>query len=400
MKCLPSIFVRWLAPFLLLLSLLLGAASAQAGPNGAAVVAEISRRGDLAAAAYDPSNRLATAAEISSLYFEVFEGAGMELDLGIRSPSIKTELEVLFGLANGKAIRGVPTDEFNRSWQDLRGKLLEAAALYEHADEEGFMPVFIKSLLILLREGTEAMLVVGALAAYLRRAGGADRLWVIYAGVGIAIPLSLLTGWALISILQAAGISRAVIEGLTMILAATVLCFVSFWLFSKGEARRWQAWISGQIDSALSKGSLLTLGGASFLAVYREGAETVLFYHALASGSEGQSGAIMAGIVVAALILLAGFLVFRLIAMRIPYHTFFGATAVLLYGLAIVFMGQGIVELQAVGRLGSFHLPGVPQISWLGMAPTLQGTATQAAMALLPLLAWGWLKLRPVRAPT
>lgn len=389
-----SIVLNFMA---LLLALLLPALAppANAATDGAAVVEQMNRRGDAAIAAYDPANRLATAAVFSSLYFDVFEGAGMELDLGIKSPRLKNDLEMLFGLVNGQAMRGVPAAELEHAWRDLRAKLSEAATLYDQAPDDGFWAVFAKSLVILLREGSEAMLVVGALAAYLRRAGGADRVWVLYAGAGIAVPLSLLTGWALTGVLQAAGTSRAVIEGITMLLAAAVLFYVSFWLFSKSEAQRWQAWIAGQIDSALSQGSLLTLGGAACLAVYREGAETVLFYHALAAGSAGQGSAIAAGIAAAAGLLLAAYLMLRQLALRLPYHLFFSATAALLYGLAIVFMGQGIIELQASGNLGSFPLPGVPHVSWLGLAPTAQGLGAQAAMLLLPALAW--LASRPRR---
>lgn len=394
----PAYPFKRFAPFWLAFHLLILAATAQAATDGAAVVAEISRRGDAAVAAYDPASRLTTAAELSSLYFDVFEGAGMELDLGMKAPGLKSELEVLFGLANGQAMRGVPAGELDASWRQLRGKLQEAGALYGTPEAGGFAPVFVKALLILLREGSEAMLVVGALAAYLRRAGGADRVWVLYAGVGIAIPLSLLTGWALTGVLQAAGTSRAVLEGIAMLLAAAMLFYVSFWLFSKREAQRWQAWIGGQIDSALSRGSLLTLGGAACLAVYREGAETVLFYHALAGSAAGQDGAIAAGVGAAAAILLAAYFALRHLALRLPYRLFFGGTAVLLYGLAIVFMGQGIVELQAAGHLGSLHLPGAPHIPWLGVAPTVQGVVAQGSMLLLPALAWGWLKRRPARA--
>lgn len=379
---------------LLFLALLCLAPSAFAATDGKAVVADITRRGDAAVAAYTPDKHLATGAEFSKLYFDVFEGAGMELDLGIKAPSLKTEIEVLFGLVNCNAMRGVPQPELDASWQKLRTSLTNAAELYGRADESGFWPVFVQSLLILVREGAEAMLVVAALAAYLRRAGAADRLWVIYAGAGIAVPFSLLTGWALTGVLQAAGTSRAVIEGITMIFASIVLCYVGFWLFSKSEAKRWQAWIAGQIDSALSSGSLLTLGGASCLAVYREGAETVLFYHALATGAAGQGAAIGAGIVAAIVLLVAGVFVFRLAAMRIPYHLFFGATGVLLYGMAIVFMGQGIVELQAAGHIGSYHLPIVPQVSWLGLAPSIQVVGAQGTMLLMPTFAWLWLRLK------
>ncbi len=383
---------------LLLPILLLGMTPANAATDGAAVAAEISRRGDAAVASYDPTNRLPTATEFSNLYFEVFEGAGMELDLGLKSPGLKSELEVLFGIVNGKAMRGVPPEDLQASWLELRSKLQEAGALYGQQEADGFLPVFLKALLILLREGVEAMLVVGALAAYLRRAGGADRLWVLYLGVGIAIPLSLLTGWALTGALQAAGTSRAVLEGITMVAAAAVLFYVSFWLFSKSEGQRWQAWIAGQIDSALSQGSLLALAGAAGLAVYREGAETVLFYHALAAGSPGHGAAITAGIGAASALLLFVFLALRDLSLRLPFRFFFAGTAVLLYGLAIVFMGQGIIELQASGHLGSRHLPWIPQIPWLGLSPTLLGVAAQGGMLLLPAVVWAWSR-RPGSLP-
>lgn len=389
-----SLFRSILTSCLTLLVLLCLQTNTHAATDGAAVVAEISRRGDAALRNYDPANRLPTASEFSSLYFEIFEGAGMELDLGLKSPGLKTELEILFGIVNGNAMRGVPPEDLNASWLELRGKLQEASALYGQEEAGGFLPVFFQSLLILLREGVEAMLVVGALAAYLRRAGGADRIWVLYVGVGIAIPLSLLTGWALTGVLQAAGTSRAVLEGITMLVAAAVLFYVSFWLFSKREAQRWQAWIAGQIDSALSRGSLLTLGGAACLAVYREGAETVLFYHALALGSTGHSGAIAAGIGAASAILLFIYLALRHLSMRLPFPLFFGGTAVMLYGLAIIFMGQGIIELQASGMMGSQHLPWIPQIPWLGVSPTLQGVTAQGCMLLLPLLFRAWIKGR------
>lgn len=363
-----------------------------AATDGAAVVAEISQRGDAAQKNYDPANRLATASEFSSLYFDVFEGAGMELDLGLKSPGLKSEIEVLFGVVNSKAMRGAPADDLGASWQQLRGKMQEAAKLYGKAEADGFMPAFIKSLLILVREGVEAMLVVGALAAYLRRAGGADRLWVLHTGVGIAIVLSLLTGWALTGALQVAGASRGVLEGFTMLLAAAMLFYVSFWLFSKREAQRWQAWIAGQIESAVTQGSTVALGGAACLAVYREGAETVLFYHALLAGEPGNGGAITAGIGAACALLLVFYLVLRHLSLRLPFQFFFTGTAVLLYGMAIVFMGQGISELQASGHLTSTHLPWAPHISWLGVSPTLQGIGAQCAMLLPLTFAWLWQK--------
>lgn len=370
---------------------------AVAATDGKAVVAEIQHRGDNAVAAYSPDNKLVTATEFSQLYFDVFEGAGMELDLGIKSPELKTDIEILFGLVNGKAMRGVPRHELKATWLQLRDRLQDASVLYAREEAGTFLPVFIQSLLILLREGAEAMLVVAALSAYLRRAGGADRVWVIYVGAMVAIPLAFMTVWALTGVLQASGTSRAVIEGGTMIFAACMLCYVSFWLFSKREARRWQSWVAGQMSTALSGGSLLALAGTSCLAVYREGAETVLFYQALSSAGAGQGYAIASGIAAATALLVIGVLVFRVMTMRIPYHLFFSVTAAMLYAMAVIFMGQGIIELQAIGYLGALHLPGIPQISWLGLAPTAQGAGMQGIILLLPVLAWLYMRRRTVR---
>lgn len=376
--------VRLFASLALLLCTLPGFAAV----DGAAVSAEIVRRGDAAVAAYDPAKSLLTASEFSSLYFEVFEAAGMELDLGIRAPGLKSELEVLFGAVNGKAMRGVPAPELAATWHSLRDKLNEAGTLYGHGESASFVPVALKSALILLREGVEAMLIVGALAAYMRRAGAADRIWILHAGVVIAIPLSLLTGWALTGALQATGASRPVIEGMTMLLAAGVLFYVGFWLFSRREGQRWQAWIAGQIDSALSRGSAFALGAAACLAVYREGAETVLFYHALFAGSPEQGGAIMTGIGVAIALLLLVYLAIQHLSVRIPYKPFFTATAILVYGLGIVFLGQGIIELQASGMLPTTTLNNAPQIAWLGISPTTQSLGAQGLLLLVPLAVW------------
>ncbi len=372
--------------------LLLAPRLSLAATDGAAVAATLIARGDQAVAQYQPEHGLATASVFSSLYFEVFEGQGMELDLGMRAPALKTELELLFGSVNSQAMAGQPRAQVQASWGQLRAKLEQASALYGEPQAAGFAPMLLKAVLILVREGTEAMLVVGALAAYLRRAGGADRIWVLHAGVGAAVLLSLVTGWALGGVLQAVAASRTVIEGLSLLLAAAVLFYVSFWLFSKSEARRWQAWIAHQLDSALSSGSLAALALAAFLAVYREGAETVLFYHALYASEPNQLGALLAGLALGAGVLALIYLLYRHTALKLPMHLFFGATAALLYTMAVVFLGQAVVELQAAGWVRSSPVASVPQIAWLGLAPTVQGLSAQASMAALPLMAWLWMR--------
>ncbi|MDR1661854.1 MAG: FTR1 family protein [Azoarcus sp.] len=369
--------------------LALFAAPSRAALDGRAILAEILQRGEAAVTAYDETQPLETASEFSALYFARFET--LELDLGLRDAGLKNELEALFGALNGSAMRGVPRAQLKGVWHELKTKLEEAQSHYDEgarADEGG--GAFLKAFLILLREGAEALLVVGALAAWLRRAGAADKIWVIHAGVAAAIPLSLLTGWAVDSLLQNLGAPLAVVEGITLLAASAMLFYVSCWLFAKREARRWEEWIASQMESASSAGSLLALAGAACLAVYREGAETVLFYRALAAGSPGQERALTAGLLLAALVLVAGYFALRHAALRLPFGLFFGSTSALLYGLAIVFLGQAIVELQAAGWMASIYLPGFPQVGWLGIAPSAQSVGAQALLLLLPFawLAW------------
>jgi high-affinity iron transporter len=357
-----------------------------AAPDGKAIIGDILLHGETAVMNYDPAHSLTTASELSALYFERFEA--LELDLALKDSGLKNDLEILFGAVNGNAMRGVPAAQLKNSWRELKAKLETAQRYYDGApDTASSGGTFLKALVILLREGVEAMLVVGALAAYLRRAGAADRVWVIHAGVMVAIPLSLLTGWAVNRFLQSSGAPLAVVEGATMLVASAVLFYVSCWLFAKREAKRWEEWVAQQMDAALGTGSLLALGGAACLAVYREGAETVLFYQALALQSPGEDIALYAGLACAALLLTVFYFLLRQAALRLPFSLFFGATSMLLYGLALVFLGQAIVELQAAGWIASIYLPGFPQVNWLGIAPTAQSLGAQAALILLP-LAW------------
>jgi len=240
------------------------------------------------------------------------------------------------------------------------------------------------------------MLVITALVTYLRRQGADQQLPVIYYGVGLALLASVLTAWLLQAIFHInGGASQEALEGVTMLIAAAVLFYVSYWLISKSEASRWQAWIRGQINQALSKGSLFALGFAAFLAVYREGAETVLFYQALAGQVDGQWLALLTGISAAALALVAMYWVMRKASLRLPIGLFFAITAGLLYYLAISFAGNGVLELQQAGWIAITPLDWLPSITWLGVYPTLETSLAQLLLlAPLPFALWWWMKQR------
>lgn len=375
----------WLAPLALALSLPAHAA----GPGIADTAREIIAMGDAAAASYAPDKSEAAATAFSGLYFDVFEARGMELSLGARDRAAMLRIEGHFSRVIQAALQGRPRGEVEAAWGELRADLETAAEKYGDL-EAGAGESFTQSALILLREGAEAILVVAALAAFLRRSGQAGRLPFLWAGVGAALAASLATAWAVSGLLDVAGAWRGILEGGVILAAALLMAYVSAWLYARREAQRWNSYLKERLAAGGRDHTPWTAAGVAFLAVYREGAETTLFYQALIQSAPGQSSAILGGAAAAMVLLAALFAAVVLLGARLPFKPFFTATAALLFLLAITFTGKGVMELQMAGALPASELAGLPSLSWIGLYPTLEGLGGQAAlMAAVLLLAWG-----------
>ncbi len=384
--------IAWLL-FMVCMALPGGVRAAQGvTENYGPVVAEIVRRGDAGMAEYSPGAGVVAGNLFSRLYFDVFESSGMEFTLSLKDKAFMLKVESGFSLVISQAMRGEARDVVDKSWTDLKTNLDYAVQHYSSGEEQSFSGKVMQSFIILFREGVEAMLVVAALVAYLRRSGYPDKVAVIWRGVALALAASVGAAWLLNSVVKASGADQEAMEGMTMLLAAAVLVYVSYWLTAKRDADRWQAFIKEKMDKAISRGSMFTLGFVAFLAVFREGAETILFYQALMAGSAGSLTAIWVGMAIAAIALVVVYLLVRLASIRLPLGLFFGATAVLLYAMAFVFTGNGILELQVAGLIDTTRLEGWPMISWLGIFPTWETTIGQLlVLALLP-LGGLWLK--------
>ncbi|HEY9158468.1 FTR1 family iron permease [Candidatus Binatus sp.] len=243
---------------------------------------------------------------------------------------------------------------------------------------------FFYSLGILFREGMEAMLVVVALAAATRGAGRIGRSRDIYAGAIAAIVASVVLAWVVNNFIT--DDASDTLEGVFQLFAAATLFYVSSWMTSKGQADRWLKFISHKLQSAeRSTVPAVALGLTAFLAVMREGAETIVFFQALTSGATeaAERHAVAAGIVVAAVALAASFVVLRRAADRIPIRLFFQTTSILLYAMAIVFVGQGIASLQEASRVSATFVNYAPTIPMLGLFPTVQSLGAQAVLLML-----------------
>ncbi|MBL8981113.1 MAG: cytochrome c/FTR1 family iron permease [Gemmatimonadetes bacterium] len=249
----------------------------------------------------------------------------------------------------------------------------------------GFWGNFLQSFLIILREGFEAILVVGAVVTFLVKTGHRRRLRAVWVGVGAALVASGVTAVILATVLRALPATREIIEGVTMLVAVAVLFSVSYWLISKVEAARWQQFIREKVNDALQHGGGRALAVVAFLAVYREGAETALFYQALLRDGAGMPIAL--GIVVGAAVLAVLFTLFYRYGVRLPLRPFFAATSALLYYMAFVFMGKGIRELQEGNVVPITVLPGWPHVEAMGIYPSVQTLLAQLLLLVLFVLA-------------
>ena len=212
---------------------------------------------------------------------------------------------------------------------------------------------FIGCFTILVREGLEAILIVGAMVAYLIKSANKNKVKYIYIGSAVALVASALLAWLLYS-LQWTGVPQEIIEGVTALIAVGVLIYVSNWMISKAESDAWTKYISGKVSGSVDNGNAWALGFTAFLAVFREGAEVILFYQPLVSsassvvnGGWAIAGGIIAGIVVVALV----YVLIRVFGVKIPLKPFFMATSILMAAMSIIFLGSGIWELFIDGGL-------------------------------------------------
>ena len=346
-------------------------------------------------AAYQAGDRGAARQLAISAYLEGFELVEASLD-NVDAP-LRREVE-----AQMMALRTTIGDA--RPASEVASRIEHINGLLDRVDQDlsagslSPLTAFVSALLILLREGLEAILVLAAIIALVRKTGRRDAMAYVHAGWIAAVLLGAVT-WAVSSYLLAiSGASRELTEGITALIAAAMLLYVGYWLHSKSYAQAWTTFIRGQIDAALGKGTLWAMAGVAFLAVYRELFEIVLFYQTLwvQVGSDGQHYVLAGMLVAAALLALMAWAILKY-SVRLPIGPFFAGTAGLLALLAVVFAGNGVAALQEAGVLdaGAVRFVSLPL---LGIHPTWQGLLAQGLTLLL--VAGGvWLARRQARMP-
>ena len=242
------------------------------------------------------------------------------------------------------------------------------------------------AMLILLREGVEALLIVMALVTTLKAAKMRKGLKWVYGGASAGIVASLLIAYILQIAFPAvtSGTNREIIEGAVGIFAVIMMILIGIWLHSKSSVKKWNTFMESQMQTVTKTGSFLSMFALSFLAVFREGAETILFYVGILPRIS--SFDFVLGISLALLVLvLIAFVMNKASQFFLPHKVFFILTW-MIYALAFKMMGVSIHALQLTNMIPNHLISGIASIDILGIYPSWEGLAGQTLFILVVFL--------------
>ncbi|MEQ9465479.1 MAG: cytochrome c/FTR1 family iron permease, partial [Haliea sp.] len=335
----------------------------------------------LAQAAYQQGDYPAAQALAVSAYldgFELIENSLNARDIALRQ-AIEAGMMEMRQLLRRQQPPGVVEAAMKRTMAQLdEADLLLSGSMLSSAT------LFGASLVILLREGLEALLVVIALVTVLTRTGRKDGMRYVHVGWVSALVAGIATWAAAQSLISISGASREVMEGVAALLAAVVLLYVGIWMHSKTHAAQWQAYIQQHINTHLTAGTLWGLALLAFIAVYREVFETVLFYQTLLTQAGTHQYPAIAGgfgLAVSILAILAWVLVRY--SVKLPVARFFSITTYLLLALAFILMGKAVSALQEAALISVTPLPVSFEMAWVGVKSTWQGLLAQLSVLLV-----------------
>lgn len=368
------------------MAIMLLAVPAEAVPKWQEVADRIAKTVDEAVGIYETGDYEGARDLINTAYYGIYERDGMEKVMRTSVSGKETNLtEYQFYKVKKSMKNGESIDNVRREAEKLKSMVNENVKALENAHGGTGWAAFLPAYLILIREGLEAILVLVAIIAYLKRLGNEKHLGAVYNFSIAAVVASFLSAYIFNTILNntTGGISREVLEGATALFAVVVLLLTSAWLGGKANANNWKKYIDGLVEQTVTSGTARALGFAAFLAVYREGAEVILFYQALFNNAAADVTMIWAGFGAGCVTLALIFFGMQKGILKIPLRPFFLFTSVLMFFLAVTFVGSGIKELQEGGVLDITRLEGWPTIDLLGISPTLETMGAQLFVLLI-----------------
>lgn len=299
--------------------------------------------------------------QIDIAYFKYYEKLGFEkIVMGTISGERGTTVENQFYLAK-KSIRAkedvsVVKDEIETLINYLHedANTLDGMRGKDGGSQSG---VFASVLLLTLREGLEAILIIAAIIAYLVKTNNKKYLKGVYIGAILGIVASVLLAVVFNVAAEkigdaASGAGQEIFEGVGMFLAVIVLFYVSNWMLAKSEVEVWNRYIQSKVDNSISKGNSLTLAFSAFLAVAREGAELIIFFQGMRNNISNNPHQLWGGLAVAIVVLAIIYFLITKMSVKLPLKPFFTFTSILMFVLCISFIGKGVYELQEANVIG------------------------------------------------
>jgi high-affinity iron transporter len=331
-------------------------------------------------AAYRAGDRTSARQRFVSAYLDGFEPH--EAGLAVRDRELVREVERAMLSLRQATAQGAPLELVEKL-----GKESEVLLLRAESGRGSPATAFWGALTITLREGLEIALLLTALLALVRKRGQAELTRYVHAGWMLAVAAGFLTWWAASEVLS--GMHRELAEGIAALLAAVVLLGVTHWLLGQLTAKRFMGFLADRLGKAASRSAATGVLGLSFIAVYREALEVVLFFQALLLDSGDSQGRVWLGLAVGLCALLVIASLLNRLGQRLRPRPFMLLSSAMLAALSFVLAGKGIRALQEAGVLGLSELP-MPELPWLGIWPTMEGLLVQGAVLLLLIASALW----------
>lgn len=351
---------------------------------------------------------------VNNAYYQYYEKLGFEKNvMNAISGDRVSQVEYQFKMTRKTMRDGGSDKEIKQLVDDLKSWLVKDAAILDggaSGNVNGFTKLVTSSagqaFLILIREGLEALLVVAAVIAYLVKSGNKRFARWIYLGVVAGLAGSGLVAVLFTFLFGGSGPIQEISEGVCALIATLMLLWTSNWMLNKSSVEAWNNYIRNKTEAAvagaqskvesgqrLGLGMITSLAMLSFLAVFREGAETVIFYESIYSMSQDAHGMWVGGLAAAA-VLIVIFLILRFTSVKIPIGPFFLVTSIVMAALVVIFAGGGIHALIEGDLIEGTYLSSVPTNDWIGLYPYVETITAQviAAIAVVVLFVVGSIK--------
>ncbi|MFJ4247302.1 high-affinity iron transporter [Pseudomonas helmanticensis] len=327
---------------------------------------------------HDQAYDLSVAAYLEG--FELVESSLDNVDANVRKDTEKSLMAYRQSLQDGLSV-----EQAEQRLDAAKAKLKESAGLLG-SDGLSWSLSYISGLLILLREGLEAILVLAAILAFLRNTGQQSAVRSVNVGWGLALLAGLGT-WALAAyVIDVSGSQRELLEGATALFASVMVLWLGVWMHDRRHAAAWQDYIK---SSLVGGGGRFGFAILAFFSVYRELFEVILFYETLwlQAGPAGHDAVLAGG--ATALVLLVGlaWVILRGSA-KLPLTLFFSINAALLCALSVVFAGHGVKALQEAGIFGTRPVAFF-EFDWLGIHADAYSLTAQAVAIVAIVLLYG-----------